>query len=36
MRAKKTKSTHPIIVISSAPTALITMWNVKKFLEQGM
>lgn len=35
-RARKTKSNHPIIVISSSPTSLLTMWNVKKFLEQGM
>jgi parafibromin len=24
---------HPIIVISSSPTALITLWNVRKFLQ---
>ncbi|KGB77916.3 parafibromin [Cryptococcus deuterogattii R265] len=35
-RAKKARSTNPIIVISSSPTSLITMWNVKKFLEQGV
>ena len=23
-------------MISSSPTALVTMWNVKKFLEQGV
>ncbi|KAK4684011.1 parafibromin, partial [Tremellales sp. Uapishka_1] len=34
-RAKKSKSSNPIIMISSSPTSLITMWNVKKFLEQG-
>jgi hypothetical protein len=34
--ARKAKSTNPIIMISSSPTSLITMWNVKKFLEQGM
>ncbi|WWC73546.1 uncharacterized protein I206_107518 [Kwoniella pini CBS 10737] len=34
--AKKAKSTHPIIIISSSPTSLLTMWNVKKFLEQGV
>lgn len=33
---KKARSAHPIIMISSSPTALITMWNVKKFLEQGV
>ncbi|WVR08183.1 hypothetical protein IAU60_005229 [Kwoniella sp. DSM 27419] len=36
MRAKKARSTNPIIVISSSPTSLLTMWNVKKFLEQGI
>lgn len=35
-RGKKARTQHPIIMISSSPTALITMWNVKKFLEQGM
>ncbi|WVQ79261.1 hypothetical protein IAT38_001357 [Cryptococcus sp. DSM 104549] len=34
--AKKARSTHPIIIISSSPTSLVTMWNVKKFLEQGI
>jgi parafibromin len=34
--ARKAKSSHPIIIISSSPTSLLTMWNVKKFLEQGM
>jgi len=34
--ARKAKSNNPIIMISSSPTALITMWNVKKFLEQGV
>ncbi|WWC95492.1 hypothetical protein V866_002356 [Kwoniella sp. B9012] len=33
---KKARSTHPIIIISSSPTSLLTMWNVKKFLEQGI
>jgi parafibromin len=33
---RKAKSTNPIIIISSSPTSLVTMWNVKKFLEQGM
>ncbi|KAI9633056.1 RNA pol II accessory factor, Cdc73 family-domain-containing protein [Dioszegia hungarica] len=36
LRIDKAKSSHPIIVISSSPTALITMWNVRKFLEQGV
>jgi parafibromin len=35
-KGKKAKTSHPIIMISSSPTALITLWNVKKFLEQGM
>ncbi|CAD6568176.1 MAG: accessory factor associated with RNA polymerase II [Tremellales sp. Tagirdzhanova-0007] len=34
--ARKAKSSNPIIMISSSPTSLITMWNVKKFLEQGL
>ncbi|KAL7424950.1 accessory factor associated with RNA polymerase II [Cryptotrichosporon argae] len=33
---KKAKATNPIIMISSSPTALVTMWNVRKFLEQGI
>ncbi|WVW86789.1 hypothetical protein I302_108843 [Kwoniella bestiolae CBS 10118] len=33
---KKARSTDPIIIISSSPTSLLTMWNVKKFLEQGI
>ncbi|WWC92935.1 uncharacterized protein L201_007898 [Kwoniella dendrophila CBS 6074] len=33
---KKAMSNNPIIVISSSPTSLLTMWNVKKFLEQGI
>ncbi|WWD20179.1 hypothetical protein CI109_104655 [Kwoniella shandongensis] len=36
LRAKKARSTNPIIIISSSPTSLLTMWNVKKFLEQGV
>ncbi|WVF68538.1 hypothetical protein IAT40_003306 [Kwoniella sp. CBS 6097] len=36
MRAKKARSNNPIIIISSSPTSLITMWNIKKFLEQGI
>ena len=35
-RARKAKATNPIIIISSSPTSLVTMWNVKKFLEQGV
>nr|ODN91090.1 parafibromin [Cryptococcus depauperatus CBS 7841] len=35
-RAKKARSKNPIIIISSSPTSLITMWNVKKFLEEGV
>ncbi|WRT69552.1 uncharacterized protein IL334_006539 [Kwoniella shivajii] len=33
---KKARSNNPIIIISSSPTSLLTMWNVKKFLEQGI
>ncbi len=25
-----------IIIISSSPTSLISMWNVKRFLEEGV
>ncbi|QRW26836.1 Cdc73 family RNA polymerase II accessory factor [Rhizoctonia solani] len=32
--AKKAKNMHPIIVIPSSPTSLITMYNVKKFLDE--
>ncbi|GMK57580.1 hypothetical protein CspeluHIS016_0404140 [Cutaneotrichosporon spelunceum] len=35
-RSRKHKQSHPIIMISSSPTSLITMWNVKKFLEEGI
>ncbi|CAE7176001.1 unnamed protein product, partial [Rhizoctonia solani] len=31
---KKPKNMHPIIVIPSSPTSLITLYNVKKFLEE--
>ncbi|CAG7846080.1 SubName: Full=Related to RNA polymerase II-associated protein-Laccaria bicolor {ECO:0000313/EMBL:CCA66853.1} [Serendipita indica DSM 11827] len=31
--SQKHRQAHPIIMISSSPTALITMWNVKKFLQ---
>ncbi|KAI0035002.1 RNA polymerase II-associated protein [Vararia minispora EC-137] len=31
--AKKQRSMHPIIIISSSPTSLITMHNVKHFLQ---
>ncbi|RXK34873.1 parafibromin [Tremella mesenterica] len=34
--SKKQRSSNPIIIISSSPTSLVTMWNVKKFLEQGV
>ncbi|ORX33232.1 RNA pol II accessory factor, Cdc73 family-domain-containing protein [Kockovaella imperatae] len=33
---RKAKQSNPIIMISSSPTALITMWNVRRFLEQGI
>ncbi|EJU05870.1 CDC73-domain-containing protein [Dacryopinax primogenitus] len=32
-KAKKSRNQHPIIMISSSPTSLITMHNVKLFLE---
>ncbi|KAG8833329.1 accessory factor associated with RNA polymerase II [Serendipita sp. 399] len=31
--SKKPRAVHPIIVISSSPTALITLWNVRQFLQ---
>ncbi|KAF5388611.1 hypothetical protein D9757_004641 [Collybiopsis confluens] len=34
MMPQKKRPTWPIIVISSSPTALITMYNVKKFLQE--
>lgn len=35
--AKKQRSTQQnIILLSSSPTALISMWNVKRFLEEGI
>ncbi|KAJ3998499.1 RNA polymerase II accessory factor cdc73 family protein [Lentinula boryana] len=34
MLAQKKRPTWPIIMISSSPTALITMYNVKKFLQE--
>ncbi|WOO77591.1 Cell division control protein 73 [Vanrija pseudolonga] len=34
--SRQKRSAHPIILISSSPTSLLTMWNVKKFLEQGI
>ncbi|KZO92356.1 RNA polymerase II accessory factor, partial [Calocera viscosa TUFC12733] len=33
VKAKKAKNQHPIIIISSSPTSLISMHNVKLFLE---
>jgi parafibromin len=33
MHAKKHRAMHPIIIISSSPTSLITMHNVKNFLQ---
>lgn len=35
-RPRKQKASTPIIIISSSPTSLITMWNVRKFLEDGV
>jgi len=34
MQARKAKNHYPIIMISSSPTALITMHNVKRFLQE--
>ncbi|EIW85820.1 RNA polymerase II-associated protein [Coniophora puteana RWD-64-598 SS2] len=34
MQPRKAKHTYPIIVISSSPTSLITMHNVKRFLQE--
>ncbi|PVG02189.1 CDC73-domain-containing protein [Serendipita vermifera] len=31
--SRKARPVHPIIMISSSPTALVTMWNVRKFLQ---
>jgi len=35
-RTDCTGSEIPIIVISSSPTSLITLWNVRKFLEESI
>jgi parafibromin len=36
-RPKKQRAAQQnIILLSSSPTALITMWNVKRFLEEGV
>ncbi|KAJ6621878.1 RNA polymerase II-associated protein [Mycena sp. CBHHK59/15] len=32
--ARKARNTYPIVMISSSPTALITMHNVKRFLQE--
>ncbi|KAG6868084.1 hypothetical protein C0993_007761 [Termitomyces sp. T159_Od127] len=34
MQARKARNNYPIIMISSSPTALITMHNVKRFLQE--
>ncbi|KAJ3569996.1 hypothetical protein NP233_g4689 [Leucocoprinus birnbaumii] len=34
LQAKKARNFQPIIIISSSPTALITMHNVKRFLQE--
>lgn len=34
--ARKSKNNFPIIIISSSPTALITMHNVKRFLQESV
>lgn len=33
---KQRQMQQNIIVLSSSPTALVTMWNVKKLLEEGV
>ena len=35
-RTDYTGSEIPIIVISSSPTSLVTLWNVRKFLEESI
>ncbi|PCH38531.1 RNA polymerase II-associated protein [Wolfiporia cocos MD-104 SS10] len=36
LQARKPKNLYPIIMISSSPTALITMHNVKRFLQEAV
>ncbi|PBK92100.1 CDC73-domain-containing protein [Armillaria gallica] len=36
MQARKARNNFPIIMISSSPTALITMHNVKRFLQESV
>lgn len=36
LQARKPKNQYPIIMISSSPTALITMHNVKRFLQEAV
>lgn len=36
MQPRKVKNMFPIIMISSSPTALITMYNVKRFLQESV
>ncbi|KAG7088640.1 hypothetical protein E1B28_012612 [Marasmius oreades] len=36
MQARKARQNYPIIMISSSPTALITMHNVKRFLQESV
>ncbi|KAJ8587871.1 CDC73-domain-containing protein [Rhizopogon salebrosus TDB-379] len=36
LQARKAKNLYPIIMISSSPTALITMHNVKRFLQEAI
>lgn len=36
MQARKARSNFPIIMVSSSPTALITMHNVKRFLQEAV
>ncbi|CCM04565.1 uncharacterized protein FIBRA_06746 [Fibroporia radiculosa] len=36
LQARKPKNLYPIIMISSSPTALVTMHNVKRFLQEAV
>ncbi|KAI6037815.1 RNA pol II accessory factor, Cdc73 family-domain-containing protein [Pisolithus marmoratus] len=36
MQSRKARNMFPIIMISSSPTALITMYNVKRFLQESI
>ncbi|KAI0668316.1 RNA polymerase II-associated protein [Trametes maxima] len=36
MQARKAKNQYPIIMISSSPTSLVTMYNVRRFLQDAV